>query len=245
MHKFFVSADSIIDGKVLIEGNDARHISFSLRMKRGDKLCLATDDLKDCFCTIVDFIDGKVLVKVDSVKEACAESPCRISLFQAIPKGDKFETIIQKAVECGVYSVTPFQSAYCISKINDSEKKLERWNRIALEAAKQCGRSIVPKVFPPISYKEAIKEASGSELSLFCYENEHTNKLGNVLNDSNAKTISVVVGSEGGFSQQEAEFATENGLLPISLGPRILRCETASAFVLACISLVKELFDRK
>ncbi len=241
MHKFFVSASSVVGGNIVIEGDDARHISFSLRMKKGDKLCVATDDLKDCFCTIVDFFDGKVALRVDSVKEASSESPCQISLFQALPKGDKLETIIQKAVECGVYSITPFQSAYCISKIKDTEKKLERWNRIALEAAKQCGRSIVPKVLPPISYIDAIKEAAKSELPLFCYENENTNKLGDVLRNNNAKTISIVVGSEGGFSPEEADFASENRLLSLSLGPRILRCETASCFVLACIALVREL----
>ena len=243
MHKFFVSSDAISNSTVVITGTDARHISFSLRMKKGAKICVSSSEGETYLCIIVGFAEGNVFARIESVLQASSESPCRIRLFQALPKGDKLEVIIQKAVECGVYSVTPFESRFCIAKVGDTAKKLERWNRIALEAAKQCGRSVVPKVLPPVSYERAIKEASEDALSLFCYENERSRMLGSVLKQDASDCISIVVGAEGGFSQEEISFAESNGLTVVGLGPRILRCETASGFVLACISLCRELTD--
>lgn len=242
MHRFFVSFDAVSDGTVRIEGNDAKHISFSLRMKKGEKVCVCTPDSAEYSCEIFEFGDGCVLARIEDVcSKSPAEPPCKIHLFQALPKGNKLETVIQKAVECGVYSITPFESRFCIAKIKDDFKKLDRWQRISLEAAKQCGRGIVPAVNAPLSYEDAIKKASESALAIFCYENEKHKKLGAVLKGSSANEISVVVGSEGGFSSDEVLFAEKNGMTLTGLGPRILRCETASSFVLAGIALVKEL----
>ena len=243
MHKFFADRDAISGNRIVLSGDDARHISFSLRMKVGEHITVALPDGSDCFCTLESFAGGNVTAVIDSVSRSESEPPARIRLFQALPKGDKLEVIIQKAVECGVYSVTPFESRFCIAKVGDTAKKLERWNRIALEAAKQCGRSVVPKVLPPVSYERAIKEASEDALSLFCYENERSRMLGSVLKQDASDCISIVVGAEGGFSQEEISFAESNGLTVVGLGPRILRCETASGFVLACISLCRELTD--
>ncbi len=243
MHKFFVSFDAVSGETVRIEGNDANHISFSLRMKKGEKVRVCTPDSSEYSCVISEFGNGYVIANVESISKSSAESPCKIHLFQALPKGNKLETVIQKAVECGVSSITPFESRFCVVKSKDGLNKLDRWNRIALEASKQCGRGIVPAVNAPVSYKEAIAKASESKLAIFCYEKESGQKLGTVLKNNLSKDISVVVGAEGGFSEDEVLFAENNGLTVTGLGPRILRCETASSFVLAGIALLKELCD--
>ena len=241
MHKFFAGNDAISGNRIVLSGDDAHHISFSLRMKPGEHITVALPDGHDCFCTLESFSDGNVTAVIDSVNESASEPPARIRLFQAIPKGDKLEVIIQKAVECGAAEIIPFESSFCVAKVKDPEKKLIRWNRIAYEAAKQCGRSIIPRVLPPLSFRDAMKSASEDGLAVFCYENERSKKLGEVLKGDNSDTISVVVGSEGGFSPDEARFAEECGLTVTGLGSRILRCETAPVFVLSCIALVREL----
>lgn len=241
MHKFFADNDAISGDRIVLSGDDAHHISFSLRMKPGEHITVALPDGNDCVCALETFSDGKVTAVVESVKKSDSEPPARIRLFQALPKGDKFELIIQKAVECGAAEIIPFESCFCVAKIKDPEKKLTRWNRIAYEAAKQCGRSIVPRVLPPVSFREAVKSASADGLAIFCYENERARRLGEVLSGDRSDTVSVMVGSEGGFSPEEAAFAEECGLTVTGLGTRILRCETAPVFVLSCISLVREL----
>lgn len=241
MHKFFADRDAISGNRIVLSGDDARHISFSLRMKVGEHITVALPDGNDCFCTLESFAGGNVTAVIDSVSRSESEPPARIRLFQALPKGDKLEVIIQKAVECGAAEIIPFESSFCVAKVKDPEKKLIRWNRIAYEAAKQCGRSIIPKVLPPVSFRDAVKSASEDGLAIFCYENERAKKLGEVLTCSDPDTISVVVGSEGGFSPEEARFAGECGLTVTGLGTRILRCETAPVFVLSCISFAREL----
>ena len=157
--------------------------------------------------------------------------------------------IIQKSVECGASDIYLFQSERCVVKIKkDAEdRKNERRQRIAESAAKQCGRSIIPTVHEAIEFGEMLKLASESDLALFCYEGEGTEPLGRVLKDkllsgsSNVKSISIIIGSEGGFSENEVSMAKEVGMIAIGLGKRILRTETASSFALACISCVTEL----
>lgn len=241
MQRFFVDREAYDGSSVAIVGADAYHICRSLRMKSGEKITVCLPDGTVLLCELVSFSDDKVVAAVLSSSPSVSEPPCRIRIYQALPKGDKLETVVQKSVECGAYSVTPFMSERCIAKAGNSfDKKLERLNRISYEAAKQCGRSIVPKVCPILTYKQMLEQAAGSELPLFCYEAEGTLPLGNLLK-KDAKDISVVVGPEGGFSPEEAELARKQGLLLTGLGPRILRCETASAFVLSGLSLYFEL----
>ncbi len=241
MQRFFVNEDALVSGSVYIKGDDAFHISRSLRMKRGEQVSVCLSDGKLLLCELSDFSDGIVRADVLEITESRSEPPCRIRIYQALPKADKLETVIQKSVECGAYSITPFISERCIAKAGDNfEKKLERYNRIALEAAKQCGRGIVPRVEPILTYGEAVKKASCADLPLFCYEAEGTKPLGTLLS-KDVEEISVVIGSEGGFSDKEAAYASQNGLLLTGLGPRILRTETASTFVLSCLALYYEL----
>jgi 16S rRNA (uracil1498-N3)-methyltransferase len=172
-----------------------------------------------------------------------------ITLYQALPKSDKLDTIIQKAVECGASKIVPFQSERCVVKIkNDAEdKKRERRQRISAEAAKQCGRSVIPEVCNSITYKEALADAQNNDLILFCYEGDGTQSLGDILKNAFTskcdipKSIAIFIGSEGGFSINEAENAKSCGAVMTGLGKRILRTETASGFILACLVCFTEL----
>ena len=193
------------------------------------KLVKIRDD--ECICEIVERLEGK------------SESPIFITLCMAYPKGDKLETVIQKAVELGASRIVPFESSRCIKrpKAEKAEKQTARLGRIAEEAAKQCGRAIIPEITAPVSYKEMLKIANESSLSLFCYENEDGRTIKSALPDRVPESISIIVGSEGGFSPEEAIEAIEAGVVSVSLGNRILRCETAPSFVLSAISYRYEL----
>ncbi len=241
MQRFFLS-NNAFDGKVfVITGDDAFHISRSLRMRIGDEMSISISDGRIFDCVLTSFTSDTVTAEVVSVSQCQTESPCRIHIYQALPKSDKLETVIQKSVECGAYSITPFISSRCIAKESGSfEKKLVRYNRISLEAAKQCGRGIVPEVRPILSFDKMLAEASRSELSLFCYEADGTKPINNILKPD-VREISVIVGSEGGFSDEEATLAKNKGLTLCGLGKRILRCETAPLFVLSCLSFYYEL----
>lgn len=246
MPRFFLRKDRISDTTVSIIGEDAHHIARSLRMAVGDPITVCDMQGTEYDCIIDSFdADREVLCSIKSSKKSQNEPKIFISLFQALPKGDKLETIIQKAVECGVSRIVPFQSERCVVKIkNEAEdRKTDRRQRIAEEAAKQCGRSYIPEINASVGFEEAIKMATESELCLFCYEGDETTALGRVLDsyDQFPKSVSVVIGSEGGFSVSEVEKALEKGAILTGLGKRILRTETASGFVLACLVLKTEL----
>ncbi len=246
MPRFFVRSERVFDGKVSIIGEDAHHIARSLRMAVGDELTVCDMQGNEYSCEIASFDDDKeVIANILSSSHSENEPKIFISLYQALPKGDKLDTIIQKAVECGVSEITPFQSERCVVKIkNDAEdRKNDRRQRIAAEAAKQCGRSVIPEVKSAMSFEDALVGAVKSELCLFCYEGDGTKGLGEILREHEnlPQSISIVIGSEGGFSQNEVKKAMEKGAVLTGLGKRILRTETASGFVLACLVCASEL----
>ena len=241
MQRFFINETDLTNGQVVFTGDNAQHISRSLRMKAGETVTAIIPGKNMLLCELISFTSDTVTARVVETNGILSESPCKIKVYMALSKSDKLETVVQKAVECGAYSITPFISSRCIAKAGDSfEKKLDRLNKISLEAAKQCGRGIVPEVKPILSFQQMIKEASMSEIPLFCYEAEGTEPIGKLLRHD-ASDISVVVGSEGGFSEDEAMLAKEQGMLLAGLGKRILRCETAPTFVLSCLSFYYEL----
>ena len=245
MPRFFIDGEAICDNTVIIEGEDAHHISSSLRMAVGDEITVCDGKGKEYLCTL-SLLDGKkVEAKVESVSDGKGESPIIIKLFQAYPKGDKLETIIQKSVELGVSEIIPFESERCIKrpKGDKIEKQKERMNRIAEEAAKQCGRATLPEVKAPVSFAQMIKEAKESDLSIFCYEGCRATSIRALLEKSGktAHTISLIIGSEGGFSDREAEEISNAGIFAVTLGTRILRCETAPLFALSALSYFYEL----
>lgn len=249
MPRFFIRQEQIEDGIVRIVGEDARHISRSLRMAAGERITVCDMQSREYDCVLEEFLETEVRARIVSSKESENEPVCHIRLFQALPKGDKLDTVIQKAVECGVGEIIPFESERCVVKVkaDAEEKKTQRRNRISAEAAKQCGRSSIPEVTPTVSFSKMLTEAAKSDLCLFCYEGDGTRPLGDILRESFGdscdlpKTISVVIGSEGGFSLAEAQACREIGMTPTGLGKRILRTETASGFVLACIVCFSEL----
>ena len=244
MPKFFVRQDQIDGNAITLRGDDAFHISRSLRMAKGEHITVCDMQANEYECVLRDFLADSVVAEILSTHKADTESPVKIYLYQALPKGDKLDTVIQKAVECGVHEIVLFESERCIVKAKKEaeDRKNERRNRIALEAAKQSGRGYVPEVRGTLSFFEAVKEAVKTDLCLFCYEGETEETIRSALaKTSSVDSVSVVVGSEGGFSVNEAAFARENGAVSVSLGKRILRTETAPLFVLSCLSYAFEL----
>lgn len=225
MPRFF--CDVTDEDNIIIEGDDARHIGRSLRMKIGDDLTVTCKGT-DYFCKILSISDSEVVLETVSKSSCKTEPSIYLKLYQAVPKLDKLETIIQKSVELGVSEIVPVLSRRCISRPSDKDflKKLPRYQKIALEAAKQSGRGIIPKISPIISFKEAVLKMSADELPLILYEN-NGQRFSQELFPKELKTVSVMIGSEGGFDEQEVNLAIENGCVPIWLGERILRCETA------------------
>lgn len=247
MPRFFVRQERVGDSSISIIGEDAHHIARSLRMAVGEQITVCNMQGNEYQCAISSFDeDREVVAEILSVKHSENEPKCYIKLFQALPKGDKLETVIQKAVECGVSEIIPFQSERCVVRIkSDAEdRKTERRQRIAAEAAKQCGRSVIPEIKQSVDIEEAMKMAKDCELCLFCYEGDGTRPLGEILRGYGSeipRSIAIFIGSEGGFSVNEAQRAAEAGMIMTDLGKRILRTETASGFVLACIICATEL----
>ena len=247
MPRFFVTADQIENGIVTIVGDDAHHLSRSLRAAVGDTVTVC--DMAQCEyeCELTEFLPDCVKARVLSAHPTETDPPVRIVLYQALPKGDKLDSVIQKAVECGVAKIVPFESERCVAraKKESEERKTERRTRIAHEAAKQCGRGVLPTVHETVSFDEMLRMAGAADRTLFCYEGEGTTPIGVLLShDTDAMgELALVIGSEGGFSLAEAERARDAGFLMTGLGRRILRTETAPIFALACISCLLELSD--
>lgn len=233
MPRFF--CDVTDETNITICGDDARHIGRSLRMKNGDDITVTCKGT-DYFCRILSISDSEVRLETVSKSVCKAEPSVYLKLYQAVPKLDKLETIIQKSVELGASEIVPVLSRRCVSRPTEKDflKKLPRYQKIALEAAKQSGRGIIPKISPIISFKDAVSEMSETDLSLILYEN-NGQRFSQQLISKKPETISVMIGSEGGFDEQEVNIAVEYGCVPIWLGERILRCETAP---LAAISII-------
>lgn len=244
MPRFFVPTEQCSEAEVIIRGDDARHIARSLRMAVGDG-AVACDGEGRVFEGTLSYIrDEEVRLAVHSVSEGAGESPVHITLLMAYPKGDKLEVVVQKAVELGAAEIVPFVSSRCVKvpREDKEDARRERLQRIATEAAKQCGRSRLPTVGHTLSFADAVRRGAEAELSLLCYEGEHTLSLRRALSGvARPRTVAVMIGSEGGFSPEEAEAAREAGFLGVHLGERILRCETAPACVLSALSYEWEL----
>lgn len=241
MPRFFINESQIENDYITIIGEDAHHISRSLRMASGEHIIACDKQGFEYDCVLESFLESKVVSRIIEKRTCITEPNIKIHLYQGLPKGEKLDFIIQKSVECGVYDITPFESERCVVKVkNDAEaRKTERRNKIALEAAKQCGRGIIPVVNSTISFEQMLKQASVSDAVLFCYEGEGTLPLGEVLQklrlEKELHHISIIIGSEGGFSLAEVSAAENRGFSKIGLGKRILRTETAAIMALGCL----------
>ena len=253
MPRFFIKNEQIENDVVRIVGNDAFHISRALRMAAGERITACDEEGTEYDCELITFADGYVEGRI---RERCGSKtePCFFAhIYQGLPKGDKLDLIIQKTVECGASALTTFESDFCIvkSKADAEPKKLERRQRIALEAAKQCGRGMIPEIYPTVSFERMLDEASKADIVLFCYEGEGTLPIGKHIGggvlreiaerEGRKPRVAIIVGSEGGFSEKEASAALARGFKMCGLGKRILRTETASMFALCCLVYENEL----
>ncbi len=228
---------SICDGKALITGDDARHIALSLRMRIGESIIVCRGGI-DYVCELTSINPETVECRIISSQPCEAEPDVKLHLFQAVPKGEKAEIIGQKSVELGVFDITFMLTERCISRPDEKSfsKKLNRYNRIALEAAKQSGRGIVPEVKGLVTLGQAADAALKCDSTVWCYE-----KGGVSFGSLGLKAgteIALLIGSEGGFSDEEAQMLSDRGLKPVGMGKRILRCETAP---LAAASIIMNL----
>lgn len=230
MPRFFTQ--DITEAGGCITGEDAKHIAKVLRMKVGDELTVCDTKGRDYDCMIEEIGAGEVRLKVLSVAPSQSEPDVRVHLYQAMPKADKMETIIQKAVELGAASITPVMTRRCVSRpdAKSMDKKLVRYNRIALEAAKQCGRGVVPPVLPLLELLQALEQMQRTGCPILFYENATApakQVIAKARESGKEPEIAVLIGAEGGFDEDEVALAMEHSCHILSLGKRILRCETA------------------
>ncbi len=240
MHCFYCEPGNVLDQQIRITGDDVNHIKNVLRMKQGEALMICDGTGMEYSCEIALLEAKEILLDILSANPSSTELPVKLKLYQGLPKKDKMELIIQKAVELGAVEVIPVQTSRCIVKLEDEKKetkKLERWQAIAESAAKQSGRGIIPKVGRVINFKEALKKASEEGMSLIPYEcAEGMASLKQAAERASKEhTVSVFIGPEGGFEETEVELAKEQGVIPVSLGKRILRTETAGFTTLSIL----------
>lgn len=236
MPRFFIS-DAPSGGEIRITGEDAHHIAKVLRMKPGEELIACDGAGTDFRCSFIGAENGAAVCRVEGEAPSHGEPSIRATLFMALPKSDKMDFIVQKAVELGAAEVVPYVASRCVSRpdTRSLSKKMERWQKIAREAAMQCGRGRVPEVLPCVSFAEAVKQACARDAALFLYENEQQTGIRSVLSGAEYSSIGLMIGPEGGFDPEEALAAQKAGMRSVSLGTRILRCETAPLAALAAV----------
>lgn len=240
MYQFFVESSQICGKIIYIIGSDVNHIKNVLRMKPGEEIAVSNGvDGKEYRCGITAIEEDRIVCEFRFVKEDGMELSSRVYLFQGLPKADKMELIIQKAVELGVHEIIPVSTKRCVVKLEDKKAaaKITRWQGIAEAAAKQSKRRIVPRISNVMSFKEAIAKASSMDVKLIPYElaegMERTKSL--MENLKAGQDIAVFIGPEGGFEEAEINLALSVGIEPVTLGKRILRTETAGFTVMAWI----------
>ena len=246
MYNFFVNDDCRQGDRYVITGADHNHIKNVLRMKVGDTILISANG-KSNLCEIEIIDNDEIVAPIIEEDYQNTELPLQIYLFQGLPKSDKMELIIQKAVELGVYSITPIEMKRCIVKLDDKKKKSKqtRWQAISESAAKQSKRNTIPEINEIISYKAALNTAKELDLLLVPYENEDgilsTKEALAKLKE--AKSVGIIIGPEGGFDDAEIEAAKDAGGRIISLGKRILRTETAAITAVGMCMLYTEMSE--
>lgn len=230
--RFFAPNDG---EKVFITGDDAKHISTVLRMKAEELAVICDNNGTDFLCKIVYAAKDKVELDILESKKNEAEPNVKITLFQCLPKNDKMDFIVQKATELGAYRIIPVLSRRCVSRPDEKSalKKIQRWEKIAEEASKQCGGGRIPEIGRLTDFRKAVTEYSREELGILFYECGGKNLAELPLKA--AEKISIFIGSEGGFESEEVDYAVSNGVISATLGKRILRCETAPLTALSVL----------
>lgn len=238
MYQFFVEPSQIQGKRIVITGSDVNHIKNVLRMKVGEKIAVSNGtDGKEYRCGIEAFGENEVICTLRFIKEDGLELPARVTLFQGLPKADKMEFIVQKMVELGVYRIVPVATKRAVVKLDEkkAKAKVARWQAIAEAAAKQSKRRIVPEVGDVCTMKEALARTTAMDMKLIPYELSEGMARTRELIEKAApgREIAIFIGPEGGFEEEEVSMAKEAGFVPITLGKRILRTETAGLTVMA------------
>ena len=248
MHHFFVDKSNVNDTTIIIDDTDEyNHAVRVLRLKPGEQIMVSDTDGTDYTCSVAEITEESVRLTVTEVAENNHELPSKVTLFQCIPKSDKLELIIQKAVELGVSDIVPVMSKNCVVKLDDRKQasKTKRWQLIAENAAKQSKRSIIPTVHEPVSFRTAVELCEQADVSIIPYEHEDgiVGTCEAIVSFIPGNSIGVMIGPEGGFDPLEVAMANRHGIRSISLGKRILRAETAAIAVLSLIMIRLEIAE--
>ena len=234
MHRFFVLPGQINNGCITITGDDLWHLSKVLRLREGDAITVCDSQGTDYDCKISKISKTEAIAAILGSCPNNSEPPINVTIYQGLPKSDKMDYIVQKCVELGAVKVVPVITKRAVAIPHDENKKISRWQKIASEAAKQCGRGILPEVCRCVTFEQAIEAISQNDaLNIIPYENEKCSKLRDALTSKN--NINILIGPEGGFDESEIEVAMSKNIKPVTLGPRILRTETAPLAVLAAV----------
>ena len=240
MYRFYVSADQLAEKEVFISGGDVNHIKNVLRLEVGDWIVACDGNGTDYVSRIQSICSDEVVASIEKVQPTGTELPVRITLFQGMPKKDKLELIIQKAVELGACEIVPVMTKRTGVKLSEEKKinkRLERWQSIAYAAAKQCDRGIIPTVHKPVSYEEALAMADQLDYNVIPYELQTGMEEARKIVDQACKqrSLGIFIGPEGGFEPEEVERAMTRNIHPMTLGKRILRTETAGMALLSIL----------
>lgn len=230
MHRFFVNIDNIYDKTIEIIGEDVKHIKNVLRLDIGDIIEVCDNGEYEYTTKIISIEKNKVQCEIIDKRRSKSEAPIRVILYQSLPKATKMDFIVQKATEIGVSKIVPVITERAVVKIKDlkkEENKLERWTRIAEEAAKQSKRGVIPQVSNILSFNEMLAVLKENQMVIVPYESEEINGIKSVLKDCNSKEVHILIGPEGGFEDSEIKLLQEIDSKIVTLGPRILRTETA------------------
>lgn len=239
MQRFFVTPDQVGEDKIRIQGSDVNHMKNVLRMRPGEEVMVSDGNNRQYRCRVEDYPEGEAVLAILEAGLVDTELPSRIYLFQGLPKQEKMELIVQKAVELGVCQVIPVQTRRCVVKLDAKKaaKKVQRWQQIAESAAKQAGRGYIPVVSEVMTFQEALAFSETLDIRLIPYEladgMEGTRKILDGIRPG--QSVGIFIGPEGGFEKEEVGRAVEAGALPITLGKRILRTETAGIAVLSIL----------
>ncbi|ABW18782.1 16S rRNA (uracil(1498)-N(3))-methyltransferase [Alkaliphilus oremlandii] len=246
MHRFFVMPNQVnlTSGEIVIHDEDVKHISKVLRLKEKDIVEICDGESKEYICSIASIHKNEVVLSIEEERKSTQEASVEVVLYQGVPKGAKMDLIIQKTTELGIKEIIPVMMERTVVQFDspkDEVKKVERWQKIAEEAAKQSKRGMIPKIHLPMSFKDAIEDSRKNALNIMPYENEENRGFKNIIKNlskedqASIKKIGVWIGPEGGFEESEVVKAIENGIHPVTLGPRILRTETAGFTMLSLV----------
>ena len=236
MTRIFSAFTEAAGGVIVLTGGDSVHVASALRMRPGERLTVCDGGGKDALCVIEESSASRTVCRILDVIPSPDELCVRVVLYQSLPKGDKMEYIIQKTTELGAACIVPVLSDRCISRPDKAsfDKKLKRYRDICREAAQQCGRGVIPEIKELTTCRAAVESVPDGRTAVFCYEKEYNTTLRSVISGKTGE-LHVFIGPEGGYTEDEYGLAKSRGITAVTLGKRILRCETAPLFVMSCV----------